>query len=353
MSQNRLRAGLLSCCIPILILALAGSATADVLYSNLTEEGTYSSISSITIRGENYGPRIKLARATSFVPSETARFESVELGMSTNEDNDVVLVELRASDGGSPGTLIESLGIIEDFPPLGSDSFLEIATSTLQPFLTAGVEYFIVLEPGNADMSARWMHNVTGATGRWTRASDGPWEFDDFAEGAIRVNGTGCGAGNVNAANGLETNVLFINGVMGGVDRTVEATSEQIISLTVLRPVAGGNGKFAIHANEGDAIAGALTALPFDIGTTCYPFLLSDAASPVIVANNLGRTGQIGESQYFGTPSPDPERASTTIAYPNLPVGTILTFQGVVVDPGSVSSKGVSVTNAVTLQIVP
>ena len=140
---------------------------------------------------------------------------------------------------------------------------------------------------------------------------------------------------------------------MGGVDRTVEATSEQIISLTVLRPVAGGNGKFAIHANEGDAIAGALTALPFDIGTTCYPFLLSDAASPVIVANNLGRTGQIGESQYFGTPSPDPERASTTIAYPNLPVGTILTFQGVVVDPGSVSSKGVSVTNAVTLQIVP
>ncbi len=92
--------------------------------------------------------------------------------------------------------------------------------------------------------------------------------------------------------------------------------------------------------------------LPFDIGATCFPFLLTEGASPEIIANNFGRRQAIGTSNFYGLPLPDPERATTTFTYPPLPLGLELTFQGVLTDPGSFSTRSASTTNAVAMRIV-
>ncbi len=74
---------------------------------------------------------------------------------------------------------------------------------------------------------------------------------------------------------------------------------------------------------------------------------------PVIVANSIGKTNLVGESHFLGVARPDPERATTSFSYPPLPLGAILTFQGVILDTGSASSKGASMTNAVVLEVLP
>ena len=154
----------------------------------------------------------------------------------------------------------------------------------------------------------------------------------------------------MNGATG-SFDVLGINGSSGGADRTVEVGDGDFVDVFVLKPLTGGNGKFVLHANEG--VGGALdaTILPFAIGTACFPFLLNQGASPVIVANNLGRTGKVGVSKFFGTPVEEPGRATTTFYYPPLPLGTVLTFQALIIDPGSESAKGVSTSNAVILRV--
>ena len=74
---------------------------------------------------------------------------------------------------------------------------------------------------------------------------------------------------------------------------------------------------------------------------------------PVIVANNVGKTSKVGESQFFGDPLDDPDRATTDILFPTLPLGTVLTLQGVIIDPSSSSPKSASATNAVLVRFVP
>ena len=162
-----------------------------------------------------------------------------------------------------------------------------------------------------------------------------------------------CLPGTVNEGNGALTDVLYVQGSAGGADRTVEATTDDITSLVVLAPPAGGNGKFVIHADVGCPEATLQSALPADIGITCFPFLLPQGAKPVIVANNVGKANLVGESNFFGEATADPDRAPTAFFYEGLPIGMTVTFQGIIVDPASLSPQSASTTNAVTLMVVP
>ena len=182
------------------------------------------------------------------------------------------------------------------------------------------------------------------------------WDGDDsFIEEdstyRVRISGNPCARGTVNAGNGFLTNALFLQGSTGGQDRTVEIAEGDLFEVTLLQPFTGGNGKFVLHANTGSLASSNSTPLPFGIGDVCFPLLTSDGAAPVIVANNIGKPNQLGESHYFGVPTADPETATTSFLYPNLPIGTTLTFQGVIVDPGSTSPRAVSTTNAVVLAV--
>lgn len=160
-----------------------------------------------------------------------------------------------------------------------------------------------------------------------------------------------CGAGNVTFGEN-PFDIVFVNGSNGGVDRRAEVASDELIAVTVVKPLAG-NGRFVLHGDLGGLDAGTTSFLPAAIGATCYPFLLADGADPAIIANSAGKEPLVGESRFFGTPVDDPGPATTTLFYGTLPIGTELTLQAAIVNPSSPSSKRASVSNAVVLTIVP
>ena len=163
-----------------------------------------------------------------------------------------------------------------------------------------------------------------------------------------------CRAGTTNITEGYLLDSLYVQGSNGGRARTLDVAASDLIRVAMVQPGEGGNGKFVLHANLGHPDDGIRTRLPFDIGNTCFPFLISDGASPLIVANNLGREGLVGESRYRTVPWPDPDRATTEFVYPALGGrGMVVTFQALIVDPRSKSSRSVSVTNAVTVNVMP
>lgn len=158
-----------------------------------------------------------------------------------------------------------------------------------------------------------------------------------------------------------DTNVLYVNGSQGGDDGPydVQASAGGLVWAALLLPASGGNGKFVMHANYGDPTPLTVTALPASIGTMCFPVLLSSGGSPDAVWNNIGKESAVGASQYFdGSPISDPGTAPVIFLQLNsgddtyLPVGTRVTFQGVIVDPAAASPKSVGTTNGVTLQML-
>ena len=162
-----------------------------------------------------------------------------------------------------------------------------------------------------------------------------------------------CTVGTTNLAGGVLVDALLLESSSGGFDRTVQATANDEVRIRLERQSDTGNGKFVLHAHEGKPGFATRSVLPFQIGTSCFPFLLSEGAAPVIVANNLGRTGRVGASSFYGQPVPNPPRASTELDLPQLPAGTVLTFQALLFDDGTVSPRGLSTTNAVILEILP
>jgi hypothetical protein len=166
----------------------------------------------------------------------------------------------------------------------------------------------------------------------------------------------GCGNGTVNLALGRRADVLFLNGTSGGELRTVAVTGGETVWGAILRPPAGGLGKYVLHMNAGVPADSGVTELPASIGTSCFPMLLP-TAMPLSVWNNIGKTHLVGSSNYFGDPIPNPGRAPDIFLFlsdgdaTNLPVGTTVTIQGVIFDPGTYSPKGVSSTNGVILTV--
>jgi len=154
----------------------------------------------------------------------------------------------------------------------------------------------------------------------------------------------------VDGVNTLRVN--FDDGVGSGHAVAVEAGGP--IFFDIAKPEAGGNGKFMVHMNAGAPSPETTITLPGSLGPFCFEALLGDGASPVSVWNNIGKKDLIDCSNFFGTPIPDPERAPTTFLLlpsgdPNLPVGSVFTLQGVIINPEATSPKGASVTNAILL----
>lgn len=165
--------------------------------------------------------------------------------------------------------------------------------------------------------------------------------------------------GTVNAAGGAIEDVLFLNSTAGDASRSVEVSDGGPITLEMNRPSTGGPGKYVLHANLGSPDLSLFSVLPAGVGTVAFPLLLSNGASPIAIFNGrLGKQQHVGASTYFdGTPIPDPERAPAIVLdlptgdAVNLPPGTDITFQGVVVDLNSTSPKRASVTNGILMLV--
>lgn len=164
--------------------------------------------------------------------------------------------------------------------------------------------------------------------------------------------------GAVDAVSGVIGNVLFINDSVGDSDRRVRVSAGDSIVGRVVRPAAGGNGKYVIHANVGAPTAASVAVLPAQLGAIGFELRLTHGAMPIGIWNGIGKIPVLGESQYLdGSPVAAPSPApSTFLDLPSgdptqLPVGTEVTFQGGIIDPGTVSTKPASITNGIILQI--
>jgi len=201
--------------------------------------------------------------------------------------------------------------------------------------------------------------DLSGAVGFIGAAIDADLEDHTGTARVFAVEETWCHCrtGNVNADLGPIANTLFLNGGTGGWDRTLAVTEGDPIVGFMMKPPAGGIGKYVIHANLGAPGPGTPSPLPASVGTPCFEMFLGAGANPVAVWNNLGKTNLVGSSAYFGTPIANPPKATAVfLELPsgdatNLPAGTTITFQGIILDPGSESPKGGSVTNAVILRV--
>jgi len=168
-----------------------------------------------------------------------------------------------------------------------------------------------------------------------------------------------CMRGNVNADGGPVADVLRVNDSIGDEQRVVEVLEGDPIRVEMLLPPAGGDGRFVVHANLGAPLDETATMLPQSVGLFCFPFLLTVGGHPAAIWNSLGKTKVAGESEYFdGSSIPDPDPAPVLFLHlpegdpSNLPTGTTVTFQGIIVDPNAISHRGGSVTNAVILKVL-
>lgn len=166
-----------------------------------------------------------------------------------------------------------------------------------------------------------------------------------------------CRNGNVGALGGIE-DVLLVNGAIGDGRREMSVAVEDRLVVTMLRPPAGGGGRFVVHANLASPSDDGVDRLGGIQGLTCFPFLAERGAAPSAIWNNIGKESRLGASRYLdGAELPDPAVAPTVILQlfhgdpVNLPAGTVMTLQGLSIDPAAVSSRPVAVTNAVVVHV--
>jgi hypothetical protein len=152
-----------------------------------------------------------------------------------------------------------------------------------------------------------------------------------------------CKQGNVNGGAGAITDTVFINGGVGDDSRTVSVTPSTPFNLSVVKPPAGGSGRFALYVWVGAPNSGTIRTLPQGVGSICRATPLNPGpGQPVRIVNNVGRP-QLGTENWPGPPT---HPAPTTLL--NLPGGLAHTgtffFQGIILDPGSPSGVA-GVTN--------
>lgn len=156
---------------------LTAGAQASVLFTNLGPGGTYSP-------GGNYGVGLHFDGAVRFTPSVSGAFSDalIPLGMAfqPGQDDgwDQVTVDLQVDVNGLPsGINLDSISVTGLTPWPGTS--LMTATSTSNPWLTAGTTYWLVLDETDPYGWAPWLLNITGDVDVPTlvvgQSSSGPW----------------------------------------------------------------------------------------------------------------------------------------------------------------------------------
>jgi hypothetical protein len=268
----------------------------------------------------------------------------------------------------------------EDVRVVYTANQLRFETGTGAPL--EGVDGTIVLGVAGAPFDPmipnqnRQTEDIEVSVDAWSSLCDDPYSFHVEAFAGALLNGLpedvlqdpiqvsidppDCRPGSVNAGVGSLEDVLLLNGSAGApVTREVTVHAGSLIWGAMFPPPAGGDGRYVVHADLGEPDLDAPTVLQRNVGLACFPFFLTRGATPEAVWNNLGFPIKVGSSRYFdGSPIPNPAAAPSIFLFlyggdpVHLPVGTAVTFQGILVDPGSASSLGASATNAVILRVL-
>jgi PEP-CTERM motif len=169
----------------VLLLGVAGQAKADVLYTTLGPGNTYDTAKGYFVDGANFYNQVI---AMPFTPGATAVFQDALVAVANYQGNSSVLtVNLETDNGGVPGTILDTTTatVIADFSSGGS---VVTATSVLNPTLTAGSTYWLVLSNSDPNAEAVWMYAYQDAVGpaafNQSGSPTGPWNsFNDTLTG--------------------------------------------------------------------------------------------------------------------------------------------------------------------------
>ncbi len=179
--------------VACLLMGWASTAQAIELFSTLSPTGAYSSNYGLNVRGSEPDIQVELQWAASFTPSQTLALDSIDLGLQVDPTSGVddVEISLFSSAFGAPGALLESLGVLSGFPDFNStNSILQTATSTLNPLLEVGTEYFVVVSPADPLTYATWNVNSENINlSLFLSVDQGLWEARSNPHPAFRVNG--------------------------------------------------------------------------------------------------------------------------------------------------------------------
>jgi hypothetical protein len=130
-------------CLCACALGGTGSARADHLYNTFGPGDSFNSSSAVVVAGQSRLTTYA-AYAMEFSPSETAALDLVRFAMTAGATGPFEAV-LAADNGGQPGTTLEDLGSVSVTGPATIYSL----SSGLHPLLTAGTEYWLILQPTN------------------------------------------------------------------------------------------------------------------------------------------------------------------------------------------------------------
>jgi hypothetical protein len=148
--------------VSVLGLAASRVEASIVVYSDFGPGQTYGSslndaAGSTSFIGEQIG------YADPFTPTSTVTFASVVLPLSSVSGTKSLIVSLRPSVSGQPGSPLESFTVtgLPSFPT----STVYTLNSLLNPVLTAGSTYWIAIFPGGSNTVAGWNFDSVGVNG--------------------------------------------------------------------------------------------------------------------------------------------------------------------------------------------
>ena len=163
-----------------------------------------------------------------------------------------------------------------------------------------------------------------------------------------------CRKGNVGAASGIVSNVLFANGFAGnGSSRFLLASPTEPFVLDIAAPpsLPGGPSKYAMYAWIGEPASSKVVSLPRSTGIICrHTPLDGPPGLPKRIANNLGKP-QLGTEQWPGPPTLPAPYVLLDIPNGLGLVGTF-TFQGIILDDDAPNGLA-AVTNALVVESRP
>ena len=168
-----------------------------------------------------------------------------------------------------------------------------------------------------------------------------------------------CDAGAVNVGCGALEDVLELNGMTGGDDRTIQVTESTPLSFEVSEPGSrAGDGQASdacIYAWLGEPAASDTVVVPKDLGLMCFGPLIITTKNPEKTWNAIGFENKLGTDDGPGPPPVIPDSGS--FEFLAIPGGfgkpLTATFQGLIEDDCSRGVVPFSVTNGFVLNIVP
>jgi len=272
---------------------------------------------------------------------------------------------------GDPG-LVDSLGVFDYCPggtlvTLGPGRYW-LSVSVAMDYEFRGQWFWSSHSIPHASGGSAVADNPGGAFGIPPCAPIAAFDYDvAFALGGLDrpTDEKACRAGNVNAGAGAVANVLAVGGSSGdAICREVVVTAGVPVTVSIALPPAGGSGNFVLWTLDGEPSAATVTPIRYrpqsgsvhELGLGCLCLPANNGVTPGSCAcpitfptGRVSRAVGAGVADLYCLEPRSPLPKAPTSFQQTFPTGTF-TLGGLVADPGSASTKPISIANWIVIR---